>query len=331
MEKDGHVHHKGTYILARAWGHKMGVLRNAGLVVPEAKDKIFTEPQDAIEALLREAMPDVDFVVLDLQEITGRIMAKALALSGEIDNTVIISSCPEIAVPRGGFTMEINRIIDGSGRVIGIGPRPGCPELREQLGDIFSSIGGRKVVLVEDGSFSGSTLSFLLGEMKNKGIKVIAVVLAFCFPGAQKKIQEELDGQVVAVQPVENPLEWMPDHDFFPFTPNSGRVFGQLVNGRALPFYNYKGHSFSVPYIHPFAPIVDWATVPGVIANQFSTLCVHATQNLFEEMEKMNGGEITIGDLVQSVRPRVSIPICLGQEHFPRPSTRVCDYLAELL
>jgi hypothetical protein len=127
----------------------------------------------------------------------------------------------------------------------------------------------------------------------------------------------------------------VPDHDFLPFVPGCGKVLG--VEMRSLyPFYDHQHATFCVPYIAPFGPVVEWASIPEDKVNAFSTECIGLTLRVFEELERINKKAITIGDILRS-RQRVGIPISLDAEgvvntgHFPNKDARVTTFLSECL
>lgn len=153
--------------------------------------------------------------------------------------------------------------------------------------------------------------------------------MGFAFSKAVEVIKRNFNGEIVMVEQIDNPLDWMPDHDFFPFASNCGRVFGISLDGNAYPFYTHNGASYSVPYILPFAPLMSkWTSIPQERTNSFSLFCLQKSLHLFKLLEKINRRDIMIGDLM-NVHPRVSIPINVGQHTFPRLDTRVINFLSD--
>lgn len=265
---------------------------------------------------------------MNMEELSMQILAKAHELRKNLlKESTVVSSCLEIASVRRGLVLEVNRIIDFRGEMLGIGPRPGCPPISEQIRGIKTLAADRPIIIVEDGSFSGKTLSRVLGEFKEIGVEVSAVVLGFMFPEALTLLSRHFKGELIVINEINHVIDWMPDHDFFPFVPNCGRVVGVSINGGNYPFFNYDGASYSIPYVLPFSPMRDWASLPKDFENKISLFCMQSSLEIFKLLEKMNNGkEFRIGDIV-GVRPLVSIPISVRQKMLPGVDTKVRSFL----
>jgi len=319
---------KSTYILVNDLGSKIKSLRQLGIKTPEQNDPFFTEFQKELAKMIGEAHPDAEILAMDMEELSMQILSRAHELRKIlVKDAVVVSSCLEIAAPRRGFVLEVNRIVDFEGQLLGIGPRPGCPPVSEQIMGIKTLVSDRPVVVVEDGSFSGRTLSHVLKVFKETRVEVSAVVLGFMFPNSLASLRRNFSGELIVMREINHVIDWMPDHDFFPFAPNCGRVVGVSVHGENYPFFNYDGASYSIPYVLPFSPMKDWASIPKEHENKISLFCMQKALELFTLLEKMNNGkEIKIGDLI-GVRPLVSVPISVRQKMFPRVDTRVRSFL----
>lgn len=320
----------GTYVLTCDLATRIRALRQIGIKTPEAEDPVFVRFHNELVRRIKAGLPNDHLRVIKMDDLADKILAVALMKKTSLKRATVVSSCVEIAAPRRGHTIEINRIIDKDGRIIGWGPRPGHPTLDEQL-DAITTV-PQPVVLVEDGSFSGRTLAHVLNKMKRRSIEVEAVVVGLGFPEALKTIREEFGGEIIVVEHLDRLIDWMPDHDFMPFTPNCGRIFGFPMNGDALPFYTYNGASYSVPYILPFCPVKEmgeWTSIPQKDCMSISLFCLQSAIELFFLLEQLNERQIKIGDLM-GVQPAISIPIALGQQTFPRLDERVVDYLTTM-
>jgi hypothetical protein len=323
-------HERGTYVLSCDLATRVRALRQVGLKTPSVDDTIFNRFYDGLTQKIRVALPKDDLRVVKMEDLAEEILAVALMRQVSLKKATVVSSCLEMATPRRGHTIEMNRIIDISGEIIGWGPRPGHPTLDEQL-DAIATV-PQPIVLIEDGAFSGKTLSYVLSKMRHKGIDVNAVVIGIGFLQALTAIRKEFGGEIIVVEQMERIVDWMPDHDFIPFTPNCGRVFGFPMNGDALPFYTYNGASYSVPYIMPFLSMKDmekWTGIPAKDCRQISLFCIQLTTDLFFQIEQLTGKQVRISDLM-GMQPAISIPITLGQQTFPRLDERVIDYLADI-
>lgn len=218
-----------------------------------------------------------------------------------------------------GIEIEINRIVDTGGNIIGLGPRPGFRSLAEQINSLDSVFYGKDIALVEDGTFTGSTL---LKALKLLPRRVRSIIVGIGFPGALEAIKRDFQGDLAVIEHIENPLDWMPDYDFFPFTPNCGRIIGTLsgVVGDGIPSHVWKGSlegfSFCFPYIKPFTPAMStWTSIPEEQTLPLSRFCLDAAIRIYDLLEKINGRQINISNLMR-VRPRISIPIHRGDNIF---------------
>ena len=113
------------------------------------------------------------------------------------------------------------------------------------------------------------------------------------------------------VHPIKNLIDWIPDHDLIPFSPNCGRVLGEQISQSFMPIKTKDGFSCAYPYILPFGKIEEWASLPTEGARDLSRLCLDTSIEIFSRV----GPEMRIGELLGK-NPRVSLPLgisTLGQ------------------
>jgi hypothetical protein len=240
---------------------------------------------------------------------------------------VVISTMRNVAFQMNGNCLQINRIVDCNGKSIGLGARPGHASIASQFSDIKSFLGNRPVILVEDGSFSGSTMIFMIKMCKMMNINIKHIVIGLLFHSARKPIMQEFPNKNnIHCCREESFVDWMPDHDFYPFVPNSGRVVGWQYNGQPMPAYLHNGLSLCMPYVKPYGDPIGWASIPEEKACNFSIFCISESIAIFEEMERINGMKITLESLIGTY-PHVSLPIMPGENDFPHINTRIIDVL----
>ena len=151
----------------------------------------------------------------------------------------------------------------------------------------------------------------------------------FAFEQFDKSWLEERNLSSRFVSGIDSLMDWVPDHDFFPFVPGCGKVLGVEVGGELYPFYDHNHASFAMPYLVPFAPMQEWATIPDRRTNSLSGQCLKLTIRLFEELGKLNDRPIRISDIVHA-RQRVSLPIQCGHKGpLPTTGSTVVSYLSE--
>lgn len=321
----------GVYILTCGVEKKSQALRLLGLKTPETGDSFFSEFRSGLINRL-EAATGFRVVEMDLSDLAGEIVAKAEELRALLGKgrAIIVSACSDICSPD-GHAIEINRLISQNGQSLGRGPRPGRLPIAEQIAEIAAKANGQGIIIVDDGSFSGGTQARLIHDIEKSGSRVIGFVAGLIFPRAREEFDiKGFRGPVVAARNLVG-VDWLPDHDFFPFVPNCGKIVGQAQNGAVTPYYGRAGETYSLPYLKPFiteSMLQDWASIPPEAGDAFSLFCLQAALEFFKRLEEMNGRPLTLADLV---KPRngvkISVPIATGQNGFPRLETRVTEYL----
>ncbi|MDO8482472.1 MAG: phosphoribosyltransferase [bacterium] len=309
----------------------LNTLPNHPLKIPR-QDKI-SKIEDELRKRITNCFKGMSVIVESVQfrEYCDNIVSLTNRAKQTTPEALVISTAPLLVYETNGECLQLNRLIDLDGNIIGIGPRPGNPPIEAQLQLMGSKVRGRQVIVIEDGSFTGNSLRFVLKKLKTLCAKVETIILGVLFPQAESMIQKIFNGEIICVKRLSNPRDWMPSHDFFPFIPNSGRVLGYRLNGYCVPVYLHNHSSLSVPYILPFTKKPEeWA---GLSSNRteveaLSRFCLDCVREIFSEMESLNHRVIRIDDLVQSY-PRTSIPVSLRPElhNAPGLSTRVVDYL----
>lgn len=320
-----------TYLITNDLGEKVEYLRHTGLITPDPHSTFFSDIQSDLEKAVDAATPqDVIVRSVKMSDLADDVLAKALTFAK--DDTLIVSTCPEIANPVRGFTLQVNRLIDFNGNSIGLGPRPGNPSIHDQILAIKNKAHDQPIIIVEDGIFSGETMLFVIDQLRAHNVKVSAMIVGFTFPSSVKTVQaiREAGIEFVSIEEFKNLFDWVPDHDFFPFVPSNGKVVGIPVKKGYLPFYSFDQASYSVPYLYNFCPINNWASINDEPAKALTTFCIRATIALYREIERMNGRTILISDLIHA-KQRVSIPVSIWQEYLPHSDVSVISYLSEVL
>ncbi len=319
LEEEDPPHHVGQekeYLLVCDLPQRVRTLRLAGLTTPASDDDIFLSIQEQMVENFQKLLPTgTSLRVIDMQELADSILTRAQNIVADLDHGYIISTCSEIAQMAHGMTIEVNRLADETGKVIGVGSRPGYPDLPTQFSAALKAAAGRPIVLIEDGTFTGTTMSNIVKQLKDRGATIASIVLGFAFPESRSRLQEVIDfDRVHLIHELNQPVDWVPDHDFFPFIPNCGRVIGVPINGTFCPYYDFNGDTFSIPYLTAFCPMSDWIGIKTE-ANRLLGLThffLDSTSRIFEKLEQLNNKTIRFSDL-RHIRPRVCIPWSIGQ------------------
>jgi len=253
--------------------------------------------------------------IIRFNDFCDEIVSAAKGIKTKMPDAVVISTTPMIVYDAGGICFGLSRLIGVDGMIISIGSRAGSSSVEKQLELMRKELSGRRVIILEDGSFTGSTLCFMLDKLSSCGAKVEAIVVGILFPDAKKKLEMTFKGELVCKYHFENPFDWMPSHDFFPFVPNSGRVIGTKAGESFIPLHMSDRSTLSKPYILPYGQLDKWAGLPLDRSEMIdmSRFCMDGSIEIFEVMERLNGRPITVGDIIDT-RPITSVPLSWGRK-----------------
>lgn len=307
-ESDRH----GTYVVTYDVASRLQAFRPKTNTIPRPDDQLFERFHMSLYQKIQQALPGITIDTIEMNELRRKIWEQVESRVTNLGQQAVLSTCPEIADlnPKSeGLLLNINRLFNTDGQLIGHGPRPGFESLEKQYNDLAKKIAGRSVVLIEDGAFSGGTLRYVLQELNSRGITVTAIIIGFCCTRAKFVLGNFFKGELVIVHPIENLLDWIPDHDLIPFIPNCGRVLGEASSNGFMPVRSIEGFSYAYPYILPFGKIEEWASLPIEGARDLSRLCLDTSIEIFGHVSP----KMTIGELLRA-NPRVSIPIEIGAD-----------------
>ena len=302
----------GTYVVTYDVASRLQAFRPKTLAIPRPNDSLFERFHMSLFTEIQKALPGITIDTIEMSELRRKIWEQVESRIIDLNQQVVLSTCPEIADsnPKSeGLLLNINRLFNTDGQLIGHGPRPGFEPLVNQFDDLAQKITGRSVVLIEDGAFSGGTLRSVLHELNSRGITVTAIIVGFCCTRAKFVLGHVFKGELVIVHPIENLLDWIPDHDLIPFIPNCGRVLGEAVDHSFMPVRSSEGFSYAYPYILPFGKIEEWASLPIEGARDLSRLCLDTSIELFGRVCP----KMTIGELLRA-NPRASMPVEIGAD-----------------
>lgn len=310
----------GTYVVTYDVASRLQSFRSANISVPEQSDALFESFHLRLFELLEQALPGVKIDTIEMSELRRKIWEQVWRYINHGRDRGVLSTCPEFtgtnAISGETLILNINRLFDAEGKLIGHGPRPGFDYLHDQFDALAEKIGKREIVLIEDGAFTGGTLKHVLQELYKRNVRVPALVIGFCCTRAKAVLNEVFEGELVIVNPIEDLIDWIPDHDLIPFIPNCGRVIGEKVPHSYSPIKTEQGASCAYPFIQPFGKIEEWASVPSESARSLSMFCIDTAIDIFGRIEGLNGRPVTIKELLES-NPRVSLPVFVGRHPEP--------------
>ena len=319
----------GTYVVTYDIASRLQTLRSRNLRVPRQDDPLFEIFHMSLFQKIQQALPSITIDTIEMSELRRKIWEQVDCRITNLSRQVVLSTCPEItdSNPKSeGLLLNVNRLFNTEGVLMGHGSRPGFNPLADQFDELVKKIDGRSVVLIEDGVFTGGTLRFVLQKLENRGIKIKVIVVGFCCNGSRAAIKEVFAGEIVMVHPIRNLIDWIPDHDLIPFSPNCGRVLGEQTTQGFMPIKTRNGFSCAYPYILPFGKIEKWASLPIGSARDLSRLCLDTSIEIFGRARH----KITIGELLGK-NPKVSIPIVIGaHKGIPALDTKIVSFLSHM-
>lgn len=306
--------HGDYYVVTHDVAHRLQSFRSATLEVPRQNDPMFNDFHAGLQEKMQQALVGVSVHTVHIDDLARMIWEK---VRHRVGDRLVVSTCAEIVstLNGGSQVLNINRLFDGKGELIGYGPRPGCESLARQLDELATHAGERSVFLMEEGAYSGGTIRFVLRQLHERGVEVSTLVVGFCTPATRDNIKEVFDGELIVINEIGELVDWITDHDLIPFTPGCGRVLEEkTADGSVCAF----------PYILPFGRMEEWTSLPEDIAREVSKFCLEASVGFFDGFSKSNGTAITIRDLKDSY-PAVPIPV--GDGEIPSLDTEVVGFL----
>ncbi|MCA9309190.1 hypothetical protein KC973_02340 [Candidatus Saccharibacteria bacterium] len=329
---------KKQFALTLDLGERLEEFRRVGIDTPGPHDEYITDIQAEIGRIVNRSLPeDYDVSPIHVGDLADDIIGKASQLPAVRHGATILSTCPEIAYPTRGMEIDINRLISFDGKNLGLGPRPGRELVKDQMRLVHAKTHRSGVVLVEDGVFSGATVRHVIDRLEQSRIPIRGVAVGLDCSETFAGEMEARGYDFFVTKQGTHYVDWVPDHDFIPFIPGSGRVLGVHLNDEegAIPLYDHReSTSYTVPYIEPFGPIDDWASIEKTKAQQASVALLGLAIDLFLTLERRNADiDLRIGDLLRTkqTRLRTSLPARLNKPHFPPLDSKVSKYLSEMM
>lgn len=323
----------GSYVVTQDIGGRLQEFRRIGIEVPRPHDALVKEVQDEVINILGDTLPAADITAVPMEELADDVLSVANMLESVKAGALVVSTSHEIAHPVGGAELQINRLVDCFGQKIGIGPRPGFGLIREQVNPISHRSSDNGVVIVEDGIFSGDTIKKTVAMLNAARTSVKAVVVGINCHNTEQITDDFTTVDVYTTSRMGEIVDWVPDHDFLPFIPGSGRVLGVSFGPDVVPYFDHRGATYTYPYIKPFGDMSEWATIPEDKCNKASARFIELAKSLFQTIERQNsikGKDVHIGDFLHT-RIRTGIPIEPGHMTYPPLTSTASRFLNEIL
>lgn len=170
---------------------------------------------------------------------------------------------------------QITRPVDGDEKI----ERIGTKEIKQQVQDIKDTANNRKIILVDDGSFSGGTFNCVRALFEQNGM-VVEKNISFLGKNSDEQ-------NMVSQNFPDNFTDWVDIRDFSPF---GGKITSPVPGERPS----------TIPYILPFSDgssaSLDFLSQERLIT--VSNRLLATFQKMIREIETVIEKEITIQDLI---------------------------------
>lgn len=263
------------------------------------------------------APSEIEILAFPEEQINLEISSRVSDILQNDPNSVCVCLDRFLSEEFRGTSFE-NRVINFSmcrtvdGRRV---PRQGNPTFEGQFSaikQIMPDIERKKIIIVDDGLFSGDTINTFLELAQQNGIRLqVEKVLGFIGTG-----QGIPDLDVETVQIIGELYDWVDLRDFGIF---GGKMLDSSRTGKV---------SSAVPYIYPWSGGEDASLNMNPDFLTFSTDAIRAFIQLISEVEGQRGCKITFRDVLESRFPlptnkEKSIPVSIGMN--------ITDYLDRCL
>ena len=193
------------------------------------------------------------------------------------------------------FMLEVNRAINMMGDNLERTSRPGAPSLGEQFRELRSVLMSKKVIVVDDGIWTGRTMCIALEQLEQHKIHPAAVVVGVRRQnGCDEKLGNIFPNNMYETELYEEGVrpadEWVCARDFFPGVPNGGRT---VIDSSIDPDLSVGAY-----YINRAEWLKEWASVDDP-DGEFRKFCFERSLDLFKKIEEFSEKSVLIRDLAR--------------------------------
>lgn len=194
----------------------------------------------------------------------------------------------------GNFQLEINRAVCKKGEVwfdSGEYNRPGYQTIDQQFDMIGHEVNGNSVIVVDDGCWSGKSISRTVKELQMRNIKVDKALVGIFIDSGKTLLDIPLESAFHF--PVDSIIDWICERDFLPGAPYGGRTV--LVDD----FCKIPEGSYGAYYLWGMGDYVDWASLKldENLVKWFTGRCILRAINLFGIIERFSKKPVLMNNL----------------------------------
>lgn len=247
------------------------------------EEDFFLQIRKEFSLFIKKIFPRFEFLCEEeLAEGMRNIVRKCGLYPVSIDRVYFPKVCPNANF------IDVCRVIDKKGNVVGWKNRPGTPSLSYQLEKI-KDLKRYEVVLIDDVIFGGRLMENMLRILSEKDLRVRLICAGVGMEKGLRRIRSA-GIEVRCVRKYEKLRDLVCERDFYPGIPLSGLVLATKNN-----------NNIGVPYILPFGRPKKWASIPSEWEIPFSRFCIQLTIELFKEIEKCSKKEVDCKEVARKI------------------------------
>lgn len=267
--------------------------------------------------------PDLDVEIINLAELQKdlvRLIESQISLSD-----YFVVSLEEDWIGQDGAKLEVCRAEDHSGNSAGYCARPGFDHPEDQYRKIALMSGGKKILITDDGLFSGKTVKEVIAKLRSYGKTEF---LVYVLVATEEAIQDfKKDGIAVhSLRSLDIPKDWVCERDLRYCIARTGKPVVSEIGDLLSIEHEGSRIFFSRPYPKPTGNLDSAASIPIEHVQDFSRFVLEWHVELFSELEELVG-PVTLGDLAK-LSTLHSVPYA---GYVPDMNMTIKDYLVSLL
>lgn len=194
----------------------------------------------------------------------------------------------------GDFQLEINRAVQKEGekwKDLKECNRPGFISINQQFDSICSKINGNRVLVVDDGCWSGNSISWAVKELQKRNINVDRVLVGIFIDSGKSLLNVPLE--FIIRYSVDSILDWICERDFLLGAPYGGRT---VIDD---PLCKSHRKSYGAYYLWGMGDYTDWASLNlnEDLVKWFTKRCILRAIYLFRSIEDLSGKPVLMSNL----------------------------------
>jgi hypothetical protein len=195
----------------------------------------------------------------------------------------------------GNFQLEINRAVRKEREKwedLDECSRPGFISIDQQFDSICSKINGNnRVLVVDDGCWSGDSISWAVKELQKRNINVDKVLVGIFIDSGKSLLNVPLE--FIIRYSADSILDWICERDFLLGAPYGGRT---VVDDSLCELHR---KSYGAYYLWGMGDYVNWASLNlnEDLVKWFTKQCILRAIHLFCSIEDLSGKPVLMNDL----------------------------------